>query len=103
MDNVNELKIELERVLVTQTTTYWLKKLGDAGVPSGPLNTVMEAVQNPQIVARNMIVDILNPGSSKPSLQIAGNPIKISGYLDPQVRGPAPDLNEHHYQIKEKF
>ena len=103
MDNVVELKVELEKILTTQKTSYWLKKLGDAGIPSGPLNTVLEAVQNPQILARNMIVGIRDSGSSETSLQIAGNPIKMSDYPDPKVRGPAPELNQHYSSIKQEF
>jgi CoA:oxalate CoA-transferase len=99
MENVVALKEELEAVLTKETTSFWLQKLGDSGVPSGPLNTVKEAVQNPQILARNMIVDVLKPGSSEALLKIAGNPIKLSDYEDPQVRGPAPGLNEHYDKI----
>ena len=99
MENVAELKKELEAVLTKETTSFWLQRLGDSGVPSGPLNTVKDAVQNPQILARNMIVDVLNSQSSKALLQIAGNPIKLSDYPDPDVRGPAPKLNEHYESI----
>ena len=103
MGNVVELKVELEKILTTQQTSHWLKKLGAAGIPSGPLNTVLEAVENPQILARNMIVGIRDSGSSETSLQIAGNPIKMSDYPDPKVRGPAPELNQHYSSIKQEF
>ena len=103
MDNVVELKVELEKILTTQKTSHWLKKLGDAGIPSGPLNTVLEAVENPQILSRNMIVGIRDSVSSETSLQIAGNPIKMSDYPDPKVRGPAPKLNQHYSSIKQEF
>ena len=103
MDNVVELKVELEKILTTQETSYWLKKLGDAGIPSGPLNTVLEAVENPQILSRNMIVGIRDSVSPETSLQIAGNPIKMSDYPDPKVRGPAPELNQHYSSIKQEF
>tara|TARA_Y100000588_G_C14243006_1_gene920228 strand:- start:150 stop:1349 length:1200 start_codon:yes stop_codon:yes gene_type:complete len=99
MENVVALKKELEIVLIQETTTFWLQKLGESGIPSGPLNTVQQAVKNPQILARNMVVDVLNPSSSEALLKIAGNPIKLSDYPDPQVRGPAPLLNEHYDKI----
>ena len=103
MDNVVELKVELEKILTTQETSYWLKKLGDAGIPSGPLNTVLEAVENPQILSRNMIVGIRDSVSPETSLQIAGNPIKMSDYPDPKVRGPAPELNQHYSSLKQEL
>ena len=100
MENVEDLKTELEKVLQTQTTSYWIEHLGEAGIPSGPLNNVEDAVQNPQILARNMIVEILGGDSTGQSLKIAGNPIKMSDYDDPTKRNPAPQINEHALSIK---
>ena len=48
-------------------------------------------------------MDVLKPGSSEALLKIAGNPIKLSDYADPGVRGPAPGLNEHHDKIMKEY
>lgn len=91
------LKAELERRLTTQPAAHWLAILEQAGVPCGPLNNVAEAVADPQIQARNMVVSVEDPEMGV--LRMAGNPIKLSGYDDPPQRGPVPRLDGHRQQI----
>ena len=98
MENVTALKGALEAILITHDTDYWLQKLEIAGVPCGPLNTVAEAVNNPQVQSRNMVVEIDDDRAQR--LKIAGNPIKLSRYPDPETRGPTPSLNQHRNFIK---
>ena len=95
MENVAALKEALESTLTTHDTDYWLRKFNLAGVPCGPLNTVEQAVKNPQVQSRNMVVEIDDDRARR--LKIAGNPIKLSRYPDPDTRGPAPTLNQHRY------
>ncbi len=94
--HVNALKDELEATLESRPTAYWLAALEEAGVPCGPINTVEQTLSDPQIAARNMVVTVEdgNPPrrDSKP-LRIAGNPIKLSAFSDPTVRGPSPELD----------
>ena len=74
--------------------------LETAGVPCGPLNTVADAVADRQVQSRNMVVEIESDSSTK--LKIAGNPIKLSRYMDPEIRGPAPSLDQHRDHIVNK-
>ena len=97
MENVTALKEVLVLTLTTHDTDYWLEKFEMAGVPCGPLNTVAQAVKNPQVQSRNMVVEIDDDPARR--LKIAGNPIKLSRYADPDTRGPAPALNQHRYFI----
>ncbi len=101
MDNVLALKTELERTLKTAPTDRWLGALEAAGVPCGPLNDVAGAVANPQVRARNMVVEIDDPKAGP--VRIAGNPIKISGHADPPRRGPIPDLDEARAALIAEF
>jgi CoA:oxalate CoA-transferase len=55
-------------------------------VPCSPINTVADAVENPQVRARNMI-------ATAGGLRMAGNPIKLSAFPDPPTRAPAPELD----------
>lgn len=98
MENVSELKRALEDILRTNDRDYWLQRLEAAGVPCGPLNSVADAVENPQIKARNMVVSI--DGEQAGNLKIAGNPIKLSRHPDPGSRPPAPALNQHRIFIE---
>lgn len=91
-DHARELKGLIEAVTRTRPKAHWIATLEAAGVPTGPIQTVPEALEDPQIRARNMVVDIAAaPG--RPAFRCAGNPIKMSALPDPATRGPAPSLD----------
>jgi len=96
-ENVDALKADIEHALAGATAAAWLDRLDNAGVPSGPLNTMREVASNPQVAARNMIVDVTDPVAGP--LKIAGNPIKVSGVPDPARQDPAPQLDQHRNEI----
>jgi CoA:oxalate CoA-transferase len=82
------LKKHLEDVLVAEPAAYWLQVLARAGVPSGPISTIAEAVGSEQSVARQMVVDA-------GGLPVPGNPVKLSAWPDPGSRPAEPALDEH--------
>lgn len=89
--HAEELSTALEAVLQTQPVAHWLPRLEAAGVPCGPLNNIGQALANPQVKARNMVVHTALPDGTP--LIAAGNPIKLSAHADPATRAPAPDLD----------
>ncbi len=89
--HVDALKDELDTALVDETTEQWLNRLGQAGVPCGPINDVAQVLSDPQVLARNMVVQVLDPDTGP--LSMAGNPIKMSAFSDPDRRGAVPDLD----------
>ena len=93
--NVLDLKAEVEAILATRTTADWLEAIGAAGVPCGPINDVAQALADPQIQARTMVIEALG-GSGNPDgapMRMAGNPIKLADVPDPATRTAAPDLD----------
>jgi CoA:oxalate CoA-transferase len=89
--NQAKLKTEIEAVLRRKPTAHWLDLLEKAGIPSGPINNVAQALAHPQVDARNMLVTVEDPASG--TLKLAGNPLKFTAFADPPTREPAPDLN----------
>ena len=89
--NVDDLTVEIEAALVHKTTDEWLAALEDGGIPCGPLNNVAQVMNDPQIRARNMVVTVDDPDTGP--LELAGNPVKLSGFDDPSTRGAVPDLD----------
>jgi CoA:oxalate CoA-transferase len=89
--NQAKLKAEIERELKQKPTAAWIEIIERAGIPCGPINTVAQAIANPQVAARNMLVTIDDPVAGP--LKLAGNPLKLSGFADPPTRSPAPDLD----------
>ena len=96
-----ELKSEIERALATRTVASWLTVLAEAGVPCGPINNVAQALADPQIAARNMVVSMDDPRAGR--LRMAGNPIKLSAYADPPTRAPAPALDADRERLLKEF
>jgi CoA:oxalate CoA-transferase len=87
----HRLEQELETVLKRNTTAHWLGVIGKAGVPCGPINNIKQALEHPQVAARNMLIEA--PDGSGGTLKLAGNPLKMSAFEDPRTRRPAPDLD----------
>jgi CoA:oxalate CoA-transferase len=93
----DELKRELEAALSLRGSAEWLERLEAAGIPCGPVNDVAQVLAHPQVRARNMVVASRDPTGG--GLQLAGNPIKLSGFEDPATRPPAPELDADRARI----
>jgi CoA:oxalate CoA-transferase len=92
-----KLEREIEGVLKTHGTEHWIGVLHKAGIPCGPINNIKQALAHPQIAARNMLVTV--PDGSGGTLKLSGNPIKMSAFVDPATRPPAPDLDANRDAI----
>ena len=100
-DHVEALTADLEALLKKQPVAHWLKVLGDAGIPCGPINDVGSVLNDPQVIARNMVVSLADPAMK--DLRLAGNPIKLSAHADPATRPGAPALDADRQQLLEDF
>jgi CoA:oxalate CoA-transferase len=94
--NAAALKEALEGVLRTAPATHWIGLLESAGVPCSPIHTVADAVEHPQVQARNMVVEA-------GGLRMAGNPVKLSAFPDPPTRPPAPALDADGDTLRAEF
>lgn len=90
--NQAALKVELETALSSRSVAAWVERLREAGVPAAPIHTMAQVVNDPQLVARNMFVDVDDPEMGK--LRMGGSAFKISGFDDTPTRPPAPNLDE---------
>jgi crotonobetainyl-CoA:carnitine CoA-transferase CaiB-like acyl-CoA transferase len=69
----------------------WLAALEAADVPCGAVNSVAEAVQDPQVLARGMIVEVAGAGTAG---RFSGIPVRTPTF-GPGTETPAPRLGEH--------
>ena len=99
--NMDELKIILEKKLSSKSTSEWISLMEKDKIPCGPIFNIKQAVENPQIESRNMIVNSFHKKIGE--FKTAGNPIKMSNYKDSKTRGDIPDLDEHRKKIIEEF
>ena len=99
-ENYDELRPLLAAAFVKKTTKEWQDILDNAGVPNGPINTVDKVLEDPQVLAREMIVEIEHPVAGK--LKVPGVPIKLSD-TPGSIRTPAPTLGQHTEEILKEF
>jgi len=100
-EHVLLLKATLEDTLRHHPTQHWLDLLLPAGIPCAPINDVGQAVHDPQVQARHMVLPVEDP--SVAPLMVAGMPIKMSAYPDAQHRPAAPELDADRARIPRRF
>ena len=91
-ENVMLLRRKIETKTLAHPRAHWIELFTAAGIPCAAIQNVAEAMQDPQILARNMVVDLPAPDGQKP-FKAAGNPIKMSSLPDRPTNGPAPLLD----------
>ncbi len=86
----------LAEVFVTRTVDDWVGRLSAEGVPCTSVNSIDKVVADPQVAARDMIVELDHPTIGR--LRMAGLPIKLSANPG-SVNTPPPLLGEHSRQV----
>jgi CoA:oxalate CoA-transferase len=85
----------LEETFLKKTGEEWLKLL-EGRVPVGPINTVDMALNDPQVLSRNMVAETTHRTGEK--MKLLGNPIKMSQAEERKFTSP-PTLGEHTGQV----
>jgi crotonobetainyl-CoA:carnitine CoA-transferase CaiB-like acyl-CoA transferase len=86
----------LAEVFATRTVDEWVTRLSAEGVPCTSVNSIDKVVADPQVAARDMIVEVDHPTIGR--LRMAGLPIKLSANPG-SVKTPPPALGEHSRQV----
>ena len=93
-----ELLNERIRALFEDTTVdVLLERLGAAGVPCGRVRTIEQVLEDPQLAARRMLMDV---AAGHEVVRIPANPIKLSD-LPPLRAEPPPALGQHTDEVRE--
>ena len=96
VENRAELISLLSEVFLKRNNEAWFKGLTDAEVPCAPVQSIDQVFQAPQVLHRDMLVEVEHPTAGK--VRMAGMPVKFS--LTPaSVRMPPPLLGEHNNEI----
>jgi formyl-CoA transferase/CoA:oxalate CoA-transferase len=94
--NREELIPLLKETLLKATTQEWINCFDAAGVPAGPIQTVDQALKDPQVIARGMITELEHPEAG--ALKVIGCPIKLNR-TPAAVRTPPPLLGQHTLEV----
>ncbi len=89
----------IEAATMQQPRSHWLPVLDANEIPSGPINDYSQVFTDPQIIARNMIVETDHPVLGR--LKTLGSPLKMT-VTPPEVRRRAPLLGEHTEEVLEE-
>lgn len=86
----------LSAIFRAKSTSHWVEVVTAAGVPCGPINRVSQVVNDPQVLARNMIANVPHP--KVPDLRVPNSPMKLTA-TPPGIRRPPPLLGEHNEEV----
>ena len=92
------LEAELITEFAQRTTAEWLAILDEHDVPCAPVNSVTQAMADPQVLARSMKIDV---DIDDHTFSFAGNPIKTVPHTPASETRPPPRLGQHSYAILE--
>jgi crotonobetainyl-CoA:carnitine CoA-transferase CaiB-like acyl-CoA transferase len=87
-----ELKPLLDEFLSREPRQHWIGRLKQAGVPCGGVRDLQEVFADPQVEARQMVVDFDHPAAGP--IKVAGTPLRLSE-TPGQVRTPPPTHGQH--------
>ena len=91
-----ELADLLEETFRGESTAYWLEAFEKVGMVAGPINDISQVYEDPQVIAREMKVDLEDPDLG--TLHNIGIPVKLSA-TPGRIRRRAPMLGEHSWEI----
>ncbi len=86
----------LKEIFATKTRDEWIELLRSKDIPCAPAQPVEEFLDDPQVLANKMVVEVEQPGLGK--VRQMGVPVRLS--LCPgEVKGPAPAPGEHTEEV----
>ena len=96
LEHRDEVTEAVNSLLSSNTSAHWLQRLNEAGVPSGPINTIDQVFADPQVRHLGMVEEIPSPYFDP--LRVVGQPFRLSG-TESGVRLRPPEHGEHTDEI----
>ena len=91
-----DLRIQIEELFSEYTMQEIASICDNALIPGTMCSTTQEALEEPQLHVRNMIVTVEDAGVG--NLEMPGRPVKFVGEEEEPL-GPAPGLGEHNAEV----
>ena len=73
-----------------------IERMSASGVPCGRVRTIDEVLRDPQLAARQMLIDV---AAGNESVKVPGNPVKLSSVPSPPADAP-PALGQHTREVE---
>mgnify|MGYP005724152425 FL=1 len=98
--NRDALNLEIESFIKEETSEYWVELLNKNGVPSGPIYSIDEAFEDPQVKHLEMAKTV--SGHARGDMELVGQPIRMSRTPSGMAL-PPPDYGEHTEEILQEI
>ncbi|WP_339719720.1 CaiB/BaiF CoA-transferase family protein [uncultured Paraglaciecola sp.] len=99
VENRGQLIPLLAGKLASNTTSWWIEQLESVAVPCGPVNTLEQVFNHPQIKAREIVRQV--PTAQGELVDTIASPIHLSD-TPLQYHSASPDLGQHSEQVLAK-
>jgi crotonobetainyl-CoA:carnitine CoA-transferase CaiB-like acyl-CoA transferase len=96
MRNLAQLTELIGEKLCERPSADWIREFEAVGVPAGPINRIGDMLADPQVAAREMVIEVDHPRAGP--TKALGMPIKFSEDRADLTR-PAPLLGQHSREI----
>jgi crotonobetainyl-CoA:carnitine CoA-transferase CaiB-like acyl-CoA transferase len=101
LQNRAPLVASVKDALKTRTSAYWVDAFEKASLPCCPVNTLDQVFADPQVQQRAMRIAMPHPSAAGGSVDLIGNPIKLSE-TPPTYRRPPPTLGQQTDEVLEE-
>lgn len=88
----------LNEITRKKTSTWWLENLEKNKIGCGPINNLSEVFSDPQVLARDMVLEMDHPATGGKPAKLIASPLKLSGTPVSYRRSP-PMLGEHTEEV----
>lgn len=86
----------LQNHFMSQDAAYWVEKINAVKVPVGLINNIAQALDEPQVKHRNMVVEQAHPLNQ--NFKMIGSPLKLSD-TPVEYQSPPPTLGQHTFSV----
>ncbi|KGX89718.1 CoA transferase [Pontibacillus halophilus JSM 076056 = DSM 19796] len=92
---------ELQAEFLKQPAMYWKKKCEEASIPCGPIQSVQQVFNDPQIAARDLLLSMNHPTAG--TIRMVGSPLKLSRTnVSYRTYPPLPGEHNEEFRIREE-
>lgn len=88
----------IREITTTRTAAAWTEALLAAGIPCGPINSIDQVFEDPQVAHLGLVGEVEHP--TRGPLKVLNQPIHVSGET-PTLRAPTPEAGEHTDEVLE--
>ena len=100
--NRDALNAELDKITATKKSAEWLELLNKAGVPSGPIYSIDQMFDDPQVKHLGLAVPVPTDSQDGRPLTVVAQPFTMSRTPSKMV-APPPDVGEHNDEVLKEF